>query len=262
MARTTPAPAAISRLLLCVLLLAATTSVEAGDNLLVIPGTPQPNSPFQLENFAAYPVGTFPDVWKVRGLAGDAAATYRVTEEEGRRFLAARANGNSVMIGLERGFDPSQYPYLRWDWRVRQLPDGADERVKDTNDSAAGVYVIFPGNFFMPRVLKYVWSSSAPVGTREPSPAATSTKIIVLESGADGATQWRTVTVNVKGDYLALFGTEPPVARGIGILTDANDTGSVAAADYTNFELLRIANDPVDPAVSRAESGRETSGSN
>ena len=236
---------------------------RATDDGIVLPGTaPHSNTPFQLENFTQYPLGTFPNVWKVRGRMTEAETIYRVSEEDGRRFLAARADGDSIMIGLERPFDPAEYPFMRWDWRVRQLPAGGDERAKNTNDSAAGVYVIFPGNFFLPRVLKYVWSTGAPVGTRESSPAVSSTKIIVIESGDSDSTQWRTATVNVKKDYETLFGSPPPRARGIGILTDGNDTSSVAAADYANFQLLRLANEPVAPDVSKAHAGTVTSDSN
>jgi hypothetical protein len=200
-----------------------------------------------LEDFSAYAVGGFPRTWKVRGSMAEAQAVYRIAED-GRdgRFLTARADGQSIMIGLERPFEPARYPYLRWRWRVRQLPVGADERDKTKNDSAAGVYVIFPGKLFVPRVLKYVWSTTAPVGMRQPSPAASNTKIIVLESGVLSAPAWRTATVNVERDYLALFGSPAPTARGIGVLTDGNDTGTLAEADYAGFELLPQASEPPD----------------
>jgi hypothetical protein len=208
-------------------------------------GAPERAESMAVETFSAYPVGGFPKGWKVRGSMRDAQAIYRIAEESGGgRFLEARADRQSIMIGLERPFEPSRYPYLRWRWRVRQCPTGADERRKSTNDSAAGVYVIFPGRFFVPRVLKYVWSSTLPIGTRQSSPAASSTKIIVLESGTAGEPAWRTVTVNVQQDYAALFGEPAPAARGIGILTDSNDTSSVAAADYADFQLLSADGSP------------------
>ncbi len=197
-----------------------------------------------LEDFSAYPIGSFPSAWKVRGNHDDAAAVYRVAMEGAtRRFLSAHAAGQSVMIGLDHTFDPARFPYLRWDWRVRRLPAGGDERNGATNDSAAGVYVIFPGRLpFLPHVLKYVWSAQAPIGTRGASPGYDSTKIIVVDSGAIGGDAgWRTVTVNVRDDYATLFGTPAPVARGIGVLTDANDTASAASADYAAFQLLAAA---------------------
>jgi len=197
-----------------------------------------------LEDFAHYDIGTFPSRWKARGTEREARAIYRVSEDpEGGRFLAAQAAGTSVMIGLEQTFEPSAYPYLSWRWRVRTLPSGGDERTSATNDSAAGVYVVFPGRFpLLPRVLKYVWSTMAPVGLRRPSPVYDATKIIVLASGpATAPAQWITETVNVRADYEALFGGQAPAAKGIGLLTDGNDTNTLAAADYRDFRLSATA---------------------
>lgn len=235
--------------LLCALTTgAAGTSLATSEGVLASPAAVQVLS---VEDFNGYPVGSFPTAWKVRGGRDDAATVYRVVSgNRGERFLAARADGTSVMIGLDRPFEPERYPYLRWQWRVRQLPAGGDERGSATNDSAAGVYVIFPGRVpFAPRVLKYVWSARAPVGLRQPSPGYGNTRIIVVESGFAGAQDtWHTAVVNVRDDYTALFGGAPPAARGIGLLTDANDTRSLAAADYGTFELLSSAPGAVDPA--------------
>ena len=195
-----------------------------------------------IEDFARYSLGTFPKTWRIRGSTDSAEVVYRVARDNGTgAFLAARAEGRSVMIGLDRQFEPVRYPYLRWRWRVHAFPSGGDERDQATNDSAAGVYVIFPGRLpFLPRALKYVWSTSAPVGLRQPSPMYNDTKIIVVASGpTNEPEQWRTETVNVRQDYEALFGREAPTARGIGLLTDADATHSVAAADYTDFQLLK-----------------------
>lgn len=245
--------------LLCALGMAAARPAGAASDALL--AAPEAVQTVALEDFGSYPLGTFPRAWKAKGSAAEAAAIYRVAEDDNKlRFLAARAEGQSVMIGLERSFEPTRYPYLRWRWRVRQLPSGADERAKSTNDSAAGVYVVFPGRLFIPRVLKYVWSTGAPVGMQQSSPAAHNTKIIVLESGpVNDAKRWRTVTVNVQHDYAALFGSEVPAARGIGLLTDANDTGSVAAADYAGFELLTSA--PADAVDAALRHGVTSSGS-
>ena len=199
-----------------------------------------------LENFGAYAPGTFPSTWKARGGIEQAAAVYRVTQDgDSMRFLSARAEGSSVMIGLDHPFEPARYPYLQWQWRVRTFPDGSNELSKDTNDSAAGVYVVFPGRLpVFPRVLKYVWSASAPVGSRQRSPSYHDAAIIVVASGpASSPDQWRTETVNVVADYEAVFERKPPSARGIGVLTDGDATGHLAEADYANFRLLSAAAD-------------------
>jgi hypothetical protein len=199
-----------------------------------------------VENFGAHALGTFPSTWKARGGTEQAAAVYRVTQDGDRmRFLSARADGSSVMIGLDHPFEPVRYPYLQWQWRVRTFPRGSNELSKETNDSAAGVYVIFPGRLPMfPRVLKYVWSASAPAGSRQRSPSYHDAAIIVVASGpASSPEQWRTESVNIVADYEAVFGHKPPTARGIGVLTDGDATGHLAEADYADFRLLGAASD-------------------
>lgn len=190
-----------------------------------------------LENFEEYLPPTFPKEWKVRGSEEAARIVYRVSEENGNRFLHAHAEKQSVQIGLSRPFQAKQFPVLQWRWRVKTLPSGADERATSTNDSAAGVYVVFDSTI-VPRAIKYVWSSSLPVGTRMDSPVYWRAKVVVLESGASAAGDWRRETVNFYEDYKKLFGFEPSEVEGVALLTDSDTTATVAEADYDDFTLL------------------------
>jgi hypothetical protein len=191
-----------------------------------------------LETFDEYPPATFPTQWQVRGDEADARIVYRVAEEGGNRFLHARAEKKQdVQIGLTHTFQPQEFPVVRWRWRVTQLPPGGDERSANTNDSAAGVYVVFD-NRLMPRVIKYVWSSTLPVGTRLDSPMYWRAKVVVLQSGPSALGEWRQETVNCYQDYKELFGAEPGEVQGIAVLTDADTTNSLAEADYDDFALL------------------------
>jgi hypothetical protein len=200
-----------------------------------------------LETFDEYPPASFPEQWKVRGDETDARGVYQVAEEGGDRFLHARAEKQDVQIGLSHVFQPKEFPLLRWRWRVDQLPSGGDERAAKTNDSAAGVYVIFDSRI-VPRVIKYVWSSTLPVGTHFESPVYWRAKVVVLQSGASRLKEWLPETVNVYQDYKDLFGTEPGEVQGIAVLTDADSTASVAEADYDDFTLLPAAAVPAEEA--------------
>jgi hypothetical protein len=196
-----------------------------------------PSSVFPLETFERYQLRVFPEQWKARGDEDEAQAVYQIAEENGNRFLHARANNQGVQIGLPHQFQPKEFPLLRWRWRVAQLPAGADERSKETNDSAAGVYVVFDSRV-MPRVIKYVWSSTLPVGTRIDNPLYGRAKVVVLQSGQSSMGEWRQETVNLYQDYQDLFGSEPGEAHGIAVLTDSDSTGGTAEAYYDDFALL------------------------
>jgi hypothetical protein len=189
---------------------------------------PPPNE-IPLELFDDSPVGKPPEGWKTR--SGNIADVYVVRAGEERHYLHADARDVSVSIGKEERFDVRRYPILTWRWRVEEVPKGGDERRKETGDSAAGVYVVF-GGWPIPNTIKYVWSATLPVGTRLESPFAGQTKIVVLRSGPPQGTGWVEEQVNVLEDYRKFFGKDPDVARGIGILTDSDNTHSRAVADY------------------------------
>ena len=193
-----------------------------------------------LDNFDADQPLTFPQNWQVRGSEEAARAVYKVEVEGGNHFLHAHAEKQDVQIGLTRSFQPKEFPVLQWRWRVKQLPTGGNEGALNTNDSAAGVYVVFDSTV-LPRVLKYVWSSSLPVGTHVTSPVYWRAKVIVLESGPDQGNEWKVETVNLYNDYKESFEAEPGEIQGIAILTDSDITKSVAEADYDDFTLLSTA---------------------
>jgi hypothetical protein len=197
--------------------------------LTLLGGAPAAAKDLPLALFDDSPVGQPPQGWKARG--GDVAGVYVVRAGEQGAYLHAEARGVSVSIGLEERYDVRQYPVLTWRWRVQTLPAGGDERRKGTGDSAAGVYVVF-GGWPVPRTIKYVWSSTLPVGTRTESPFAGDTKIVVLRSGPPQGDGWVEERVDVLEDYRRFFGEDPDPARGIGLLTDADNTHSLAAADY------------------------------
>ena len=187
-------------------------------------------------DFSGDALGSFPRGWRVPREDGD--DVYRVVEEHGVRFLRALARGVGTQALLEYGWDLRERPILTWRWRPRVFPEGSDERRARTNDSALGVYVGFPRSFMAVKSVKYVWSRSVPVGATA-SASAGLTRMLVLKSGPGEPGRWAEERVNVLEDYRRLFGDEPGKPRGIGVLTDSDDTRSVAEGDYADFRLCR-----------------------
>jgi len=187
-------------------------------------------------SFARDTVGGFPAGWRVSKSEG--YEVYRVQEEEGVRFLRGLSRGVAAQAVLEHSWDLSEYPIFSWRWRPRVFPEGSDERSGRTNDSALGVYVGFPRSLGTVKSVKYVWSRAAPVGATA-SASAGFTRMLVLRSGPVEAGRWIEERVNVRDDYHRLFGDEAGKPRGIGVLTDADDTRSVAEGDYADFRVCR-----------------------
>jgi hypothetical protein len=189
-----------------------------------------------IADFSQDPPGSFPRGWRVERDEG--RAVYRVFAEDGRPFLRALARGVAPHAALEREWDLAEYPVLAWRWRPRVFPEGSDERRASTNDSALGVYVGFPRSVVAVRSVKYVWSRAAPVGAQARASAGF-TRILVLRTGKVEGGRWVEERVRVADDYRRLFGAEPARPRGIGVLTDSDDTRSVAEGDYADFRLCR-----------------------
>jgi Protein of unknown function (DUF3047) len=190
-----------------------------------------------VETFETDALLTFPQRWSAFRDAQAARNIYRVAEEDGNRFLRAYSEKQGIQIGMVHEFQPKAFPFLGWRWRATQLPPGGDERAEKTNDSAAGVYVLY-GNRFMPRAVKYVWSTTLPVGTRTTNPSYWRAKTVVLRTGPAELGIWQQETVNLYQDYKDLFESEPGEVLGIALITSSDSTSSVAAADYDDFILF------------------------
>lgn len=196
-----------------------------------------------IEDFNAWKVGGFPEDWKAyRGDDNYVRKLYKIQEEAGNRYLKAQDDGTSIIIRKRlESWNPHEYPILSWRWRARALPKGGNEREETKNDSAVAIYVVLDQNFLrIPKTLKYVWSTTLPVGTEYRRDGIGRPHVIVLRSGPDRLGQWVSESVNVREDFIRVFGKEPPTsAVGIGILTDGNATKTNSAGDYDDFVIHR-----------------------
>ena len=167
---------------------------------------------------------------------------FSVVKDSGNCYVKIKSQGGNTSIGIRTNFDVLAYPLLSWKWRVHKLPKGAVESVRKRSDSAAGVYVIFHGALKLNRIIKYVWSTSLQKGVVTESPFNPNVKIVVLHSGneVDLIGLWVNEIVNVENDYKRLFGSKPPSIDAVAILSDSDNTKSVAEADYDDFLISAI----------------------
>jgi len=196
-----------------------------------------------LEDFEDDEVGKLPRGWGWRDRDNDKEKPYWVMEENGNKFLRAEDTGQSVILGKEFRWNIKKYPYISWRWRIRAIPEGGDERYGPTVDSAAGLYVTFSKKFgLIPKSVKYVWSSTLPVGSAMRRSGVGKPWMIVVGSGTAGLNEWHTFVYNAVESHRKTFGGDPNSdALGIGILSDANSTHSRAFADYDDIIVFKNA---------------------
>jgi len=129
---------------------------------------------------------------------------------------------------------------IRWRWRVRAFPKGADDCNPDVGDAAAGVFATFKAGLKL-MVIKYVWNSVGPAGkTCElANNLFFAKREVVLRSGGELGS-WHTETVDPRRDFTRYFGgklEDVPDFVALGVLTDGDATKSRSEADYADFVL-------------------------
>lgn len=171
-------------------------------------------------DFSSYQEGTFPADWKRRGTAP--TTTYLVRKGE-KPYLEAKSAGAANQIAVQFPYRIKEYPYLSWEWKAVVMPPGGDESRKKTCDSVAAVYVALKGGA-LPKFIKYVWSSSLPVGSRLKSPFSPLTKMVVVRNQESKLNTWYTEKVNVLEDLKKFFPRHRGKVRGIAFMTDSDNT--------------------------------------
>lgn len=169
---------------------------------------------------------------------------FYIVEEDGNRALRVFSDGEAVHIMMENsddGFDWNirELPKLAWDWRAHQLPENAREDDERMNDSGAALYVIFKIEGLIirrPKTIKYVYSSTLPVGSEV---SYGKLKVLVVTSALDGIGDWIHVERDVLADYRRLFNEDPPrKPLSLRLWSDSDNTNTPAEADFDNIKFL------------------------
>jgi hypothetical protein len=201
-----------------------------------------PRERLVLEDFEEGALGGLPSGWKARRYGATENPPYRIEEEAGNRFLRAEDRGENVMLYKEVRWNARDYPYLSFRWRIRAVPEGADERIEERADSAAGLYLSYRRKLgIVPESVKFVWSGNLDAGSAFRRPGMGMPWTVVAGSGEPDSS-WRTFVFRTEDVYRKTFGKDPgDRPLGIGLLSDANSTGSFAAADYDDIVVLKRA---------------------
>ena len=177
---------------------------------------------------------------------------YRLAYLDGR--LALRAIGRESASGVIRRVqvDPNRCPILEWTWRVEKLQSSADLRVKESDDVAASLFLLFgdPGFFSDPDpvpTLRYVWTTDRAVENEViDNPYMPGVvRNIVVRVGAERIGQWVTERRNIVADFERAFGETPKDAiEAFALFTDNDQTKEAVEAYYASVRLLCTTNAP------------------
>jgi hypothetical protein len=177
--------------------------------------------------------------WQIVDSQSGPVNYYTLQQEAGRSFIrgAYVPPNKKAVFGFELPDSArTKIRHLDWDWRPIQLPVQGDECTPAKGDSANVVYITWR-RFLRWYSLKYVWSTTRPVGTvcdqRRNSFVAQDT--VVLESGGPTGS-WKHESLDLASEFRTHFkDNDVPPLMGIAIMTDGDQTQSHSTGDYTDF---------------------------
>jgi Protein of unknown function (DUF3047) len=206
-----------------------------------------------------------PDTWQPQGVSRAKPPTrYTLVDDAGVTVVRADAVASVAALSRSLKVSLSDYPLLRWRWKVANILKTSEIRSKDGDDYPARVYVMFDypleklsfadrARLRLARALHdprlpaatlcYVWDSKAPAGTIVPSSYTNLMRMMVVESGAARVNRWLEVERDVAADFRAAFGTahgnDTPAVLGVAIATDTDNTGESAVAFYGDISFYK-----------------------
>jgi hypothetical protein len=188
----------------------------------------------------------------------DAHTDYRLVDFKGTTVVRAESDGAASGLIRKVRIDPRKYPVIQWRWRARSIYEKGDVRRKSGDDYPARIYVAFEydpdkvgfferakfklvktiyGEYPPIGAINYIWASNAPEGKIVPNAFTERAMMIVVESGGENTNTWVSESRNILEDYKAAFGKEPPMIRGIAIMTDTDNTNDSTVTYYGDIVM-------------------------
>ena len=175
--------------------------------------------------------------WEEKSFKGN--TRYEITQEDGERCIKATSYGAASGLYYRISYDPKEYPFLTWRWKVGNILLKGDELKKEGDDYAARVYVVFPSAlFWRTKAINYIWANKLPAGQAVPNPFTSNAMMVAVESGPAHVGEWREERRNVLEDYRKFFSEDPPKVGAVAIMTDTDNTGEKAVAWYGPIRIL------------------------
>lgn len=231
--------------------------------VLCSPGTATGKSTFFQENFcslANWRTLSLPD--RVRDRERHTDMKFQVEESLSGYVLKAEARASRGVLISKFKYDVSKFPRLRWQWKIRNVCQGGDNRDRLLDDSPVRISVLFeydPQNAgilerikyelakrklgeYPPRyILNYIWAArdedAGCVFDSPQTPRSGRSKVIALQAGEKKAGNWVREDINVARDFRLAFGKEPPRLAALAITSNSDKTREVSVSWLAAIEV-------------------------
>ena len=205
---------------------------------------------------------TLPASWDALTFASiEEHTSYTLVDDENIKVIKAQSNESASGLTRKISFNPKEYPYLSWRWKVNKAIPGTDVTSKSGDDYAARIYVMFKYNledlsedeqsriswykFFNGKLpplatLNYIWANKMPLGRIVSSPYTERVKMVILKNKSSELQQWHVEERNIYEDYKKAFGEEPKDVISIAIMTDTDNTEAMAESYFGDIVVSKV----------------------
>ncbi len=199
-----------------------------------------------------------PPVWEHLSFPGKTPTRFSYVRKDGREAVAAVADASASMKRRRLDVPPEALGNLRFSWQVPELIQQADMARRELEDSPVRIVLVFDGDRSrlspadallselartltgeeMPyATLMYVWCNRRAPGEVIMNPRTSRIRKVVVESGGANLGRWMDYERDIRADYIRAFGEPPGPLRGVALMTDSDNTRSLARAWYGPVRL-------------------------
>jgi len=183
---------------------------------------------------------------------------YSIKGIDGNFILVVQTDNSASGLVFSETFDVTEYPVLKWRWKVSNVYKNGNAKEKSGDDYPACIYVMFEYNpdkvgFFESAMYKtyrliygeyppynslnYIWTSREYSEYVLPNPYTEKAQMIPIQEGNGQVGIWIEEEVHILHDYRTVFGEDPPGRASIAIMSDSDDTGESATAYIDYLEI-------------------------
>lgn len=205
---------------------------------------------------------TIPKSWDALTFGSiDEHTSYTLVKDQNISVIKSQSNESASGLTKTVRFNPKEYPYLSWRWKVNKAIPGTDVTSKSGDDYAARIYIIFKYEFEdlseeeqsrvswykffngkLPPLatLNYIWGNKMAVGKIVSSPYTQRVKMVILKNKDSALQQWHIEERNIYEDYKKAFGEEPKDVISVAIMTDTDNTKAMAESYFGDIVVSKM----------------------
>ncbi len=180
---------------------------------------------------------------------------YSILKEGNESYLKAESRASASGIIFNKKFTVSEYPKVKSRWKVSNVFEKGNAKVKSGDDYPLRIYIVFKfdyenasfgqkvkygfaksfyGEYPPHSTLNYIWANRQHAEKVLTNTYAKEAKMIIMQSGAGNTGIWIEQEINIVEDYHKAFGEDPPEIASVAVMSDSDNTGE-SAVSYIHF---------------------------